>query len=181
MVIVNNLQQRKPNRLKNFDYSLSGYYYVTVCTKDRQEYFGNIINNEMNLNDYGKIINKYWLEIPKHFENIELDEYVIMPNHVHGIIIIVGAGSSRPILGQITGYFKYQSTKYINNIMNGLENPITKGSENPTPTIKQNKIKQIFQRSFYDHIIRNEYSLLRIRKYIKNNPRNWEDDRNNIK
>lgn len=166
------LKQRKPNRLKNFDYSDNGWYFVTICTEDRQEYFGNIANNKINFNEYGKIINNCWVEIPQHFNNVKLDEYQIMPNHVHGIVIIVGAGLSRPILGQIIGYFKYQSTKYINDF-------VMKGSDNPTPT--ENKIKQIFQRSFYDYIIRNEFSLNRIRHYIKDNPKNWDEDRNNLK
>lgn len=166
------IRHRKTNRLKKYDYSSSGWYFVTICTQNRECLFGNIINNKMVINKFGGIVKRCWLEIPKHFNNVELDEFQIMPNHVHGIVIIVGAGSSRPILGQIIGYFKYQSTKYVNGFM--------KGSGNPTPTIKQTKIKQIFQRSFYDHIIRNEYSLLRIRQYIRDNPRNWENDRNNI-
>ena len=195
------LKQRKPNRLKNFDYSSSGYYFITICTKDRQKYFGNIIDNKMILNEYGEIVKKCWTEILNHFDNVEFDEFIVMPNHVHGIVVIVGAGSSRPsglsrpmdlsrpILGQIIGYFKYQSTKYINDfVMKGSDNPINKGSDDPinkgsddpTPTGKQNEIKQIFQRSFYDHIIRNEYSLFKIRQYIKDNPENWDEDRNNL-
>lgn len=190
MIIV---KQRKQIRLKKYDYSDAGWYFVTICTKDRQEYFGNIIDNKMNLNECGNIVKRYWLEIPEHFNNVELDEFQIMSNHIHGIVIIrnsnkyVGAGfprpfwSSRPILGQIIGYFKYQTTKLINNcIMKGSDDPINIGSGNPTPTEKRVKLKQIFQRSFYDHIIRNEYSLNRIRQYIKNNLRNWEEDRNNL-
>ncbi|MEK7110081.1 MAG: transposase [Patescibacteria group bacterium] len=168
--------------MNKYDYSDFGWYFVTICTKDRLEYFGNIVDDEMVLNKYGEIINKYWSEIPKHFNNVELDEFQIMANHIHGIIVIrnvnqyVGAGfprpmnQFRPILGQIVGYFKYQSTKYINIFI--------KGSGNPTPTNKT-IIKQIFQRSFYDHIIRNEFDLNRIRQYIRDNPINWDEDRNN--
>lgn len=87
-------KHRKSNRLRNFDYSTSGYYYVTICTKERQEYFGNIINNKMVLNVYGEIVEYHWLEIPKHFPNIELNEFIIMPNHVHGIIIIQNSNQS---------------------------------------------------------------------------------------
>lgn len=183
MIII---KQRKSIRLRKYDYSNNGWYFVTICTKDRQEYFGNIISDEMNLNEYGGIIKKCWLGISDYFNNIELDQFIIMPNHIHGIVVIVGAGFSRPInplhpiLGQIIGYFKYQSTKYINNfIIKGSEDPINIGSDDPTPTNKTN-IKQIFQRSFYDHIIRNEYSLNRIRHYIKDNPINWGEDRNNL-
>lgn len=162
--------------LKKYDYSDAGWYFVTICSKDMECLFGNIINNHMKLNEFGKIVKQYWIEIQKHFNNVELDDYVIMPNHIHGIIVIrntkpfVGAGFPRPSLGQIIGYFKYQTTKQIN---------ILKGSGNPTPT-KQRIIKQIFQRLYYDHVIRNETDLFRARQYIRNNPMNWEEDRNNI-
>lgn len=177
------IKQRRQIRLKKYNYSDEGWYFVTICTKDRQEYLGNIVDNEMKLNKCGKIMIRYWSEIPKHFKNVELDKFQIMPNHIHGIIVIrnvnqyVGAGFPRPmnkfypLLGQIVGYFKYQSTKYFNILI--------KGSGNPTPTNKT-IIKQIFQRSFYDHIIRNKYDLNRIHQYIRDNPKNWETDRNNL-
>jgi len=141
--------------------------------------FGNIVDGKMKLNEYGKIAKKEWLKTSKLRKNVKLDIYQIMPNHIHGIIIIVGAGlsrpqsgSSRPTLGQIVAYFKYQSTKQINDIING--------SENPTPT-GEYVIKKTFQRNYYEHVIRNEQSLNEIREYIKNNPKNWETDRNNPK
>jgi putative transposase len=176
---MNKIKHRKQNRLKGFDYSSNGYYYVTICTKNREKYFGEIIDNKMVLNKYGEIVKTCWFEIPKHFNNVKLDKFQMMPNHLHGIIVIVGAGFSRPInldyptLGQIIGYFKYQSTKYINDC-------IVKGSEDPTPTEKH-KYTQIFQRSFYDIIIRSEMSLYFICQYIRDNPKNWETDRNNLK
>jgi REP element-mobilizing transposase RayT len=183
------IKRRKQIRLKNFDYSDAGWYFVTICTQNRECLFGNIINNQMNLNKLGKIVNQFWTRIQKHFYNVELDDYQIMPNHIHGIIVIrnfsVGAGFPRPVnklrptLGQIIGYYKYQTTKHINILINGSGNPIVIGSEDPTPTQKH-KFKQIFQRSFYEHIIRNEYDLNRIRGYIKDNPKNWETDRNNL-
>ncbi len=163
--------KRKRIRLKEYDYSQSGYYHITICTYNRLCLFGNIFNGKMVLNDVGKIINNVWLTISKHFNNVKLDAFQIMPDHFHGIVIIVGAGSSRPnhpyvshpILGQIVGYFKYQSTKQINDLLR---------SENPTPTIKK-----IFQRNYYEHIIRNEIELLKIRQYIKTNPLFWNNDK----
>jgi len=178
------LRNRKSIRLKKYDYSNAGWYFVTICTQNRECLFGDIINNKMVLNQFSEIVNKYWMEIQNHFNNVELDEFVIMPNHIHGIITIqnskqyVGAGFPRPInlftptLGQIIGYFKYQSTKHINILI--------KGSGNPTPTNQRRQLKQFFQRSYYEHIIRNENDLNRIRQYIRDNPMNWNDDRNNI-
>jgi len=81
-------RNRKRNRLKNYDYSNDGHYFVTICTKNRENFFGKIKDQKMFLNEIGKIAKICWLEIPKHFPNVILDEFVIMPNHIHGIIII---------------------------------------------------------------------------------------------
>jgi len=166
------IKHRKPNRLKNFDYSSSGWYFVTICTKDRQEYFGNIINNKMNLNEYGEIVNDIFKSLPNHHQ-IDLDIYQIMPNHIHFILIIPyrrGFARKTPTFGNVTSgslpcvirSFKSETTKQIHRFIHKPQ-------------------FVVWQRNYYDHIIRNEYSLFRIRKYIKDNPRNWEDDRNNIK
>ncbi len=82
------MNSRKINRLRDFDYSNSGYYFLTICTKNREEFFGRIENERMILNEFGIIANKYWLEIPIHFQNCLIDEFIIMPNHIHGILIV---------------------------------------------------------------------------------------------
>ncbi|MDD3296242.1 MAG: transposase [Candidatus Omnitrophica bacterium] len=173
--------KRKLTRLKKYDYSQTGYYFVTICTQNRKEIFASIKNNQIILNEFGRIVKKSWLQIPEHFKNIELDKYIIMPNHIHTIINIVGAGSPRPLknhdnddnkiigysigrgnlaptkLGQVMAFFKYQTTKQINKLQN-------------RPGIK------IWQRRYHDHIIRNDKSLNRIREYIDNNPKTWDND-----
>ena len=166
---------RKSIRLKNYNYSKNGTYYVTVCADNRKCIFGDVRNGKIILNEYGKITDKWCNEIPKHFTCVELDEYIIMPNHLHVTIVIVGAGSPRPdtdtftqtnnkgrgnrapTLGQIVAYFKYGATKQINTTRN-------------TPGAR------IWQRNYYDHVIRDEISLNKIRKYIIDNPVNWEQD-----
>jgi len=88
-------KSRKLNRLQNYDYASNGHYHVTICTQDRWEIFGNIENNRMSVSQYGQIAKNIWQQIPQHFQNIQLDQFVIMPNHIHGIIIInnpVGTG-----------------------------------------------------------------------------------------
>jgi REP element-mobilizing transposase RayT len=75
-------------RLAEYDYNQPGFYFVTICTKDKKFYFGKIVDYEMVLNDIGKMAQKFWLEIPEHFPHVQLDEFIIMPNHVHGIIYI---------------------------------------------------------------------------------------------
>jgi len=162
---------RKLNRLKGCDYSLNGYYYITICSHDRSEIFGLIKNEDININQYGQIVKNAWLQIPQHFENIKLDQFIIMPNHVHGIIINGPVGTGHALssnnnkntknnnLSTIVGSFKSAATRQINQLNN-------------------NQFK--WQRSFYDHRIRTEESLKNIREYIINNPKTWDTDENNI-
>jgi len=163
-------KHRKSIRLKNYDYSQSGLYFVTICTQNRECIFGNIINNNvgvgrdrpisMILNQYGKIIENVWESLPDH-HSIELDVFQIMPNHVHFILhIVLGASRRAPTtLGFIVGMFKTECTKQINKLQN-------------TPGQK------IFQRNYYEHIIQNENELIKIRQYIKTNPLFWNQDIN---
>ncbi len=185
-----NGQNRKRNRLHNYDYSQIGYYFVTICTQNRQCLFGKIVEDDMILNEAGKIIDHWWNEIKNKFPNSELDEYVIMPNHLHGIVAIVGPPSNihrrgRPTclptttlnkstkqgeppgspLQEMIQWFKTMATnEYIQKVRFGALPPFE---------------KRIWQRSFYDHIIRNEKSLDTIRVYIQSNPLNWKWDENN--
>ena len=85
---IKNKNPRKPIRLKNWDYSSPGYYFVTICTKDHQHFFGVVVDNKMQLSQIGKIAENCWQEIPHHFQHVKLDEFIFMPNHVHGILIL---------------------------------------------------------------------------------------------
>ena len=157
---MSQFKSRKPNRLKKYDYSKNGYYYVTICIYNREEHFSIIENNQMMPNQYGNIAHNAWLDIPNHHDNTELDQFVIMPNHIHGIIIInnfVGNGTARSSnnhtnnnLSIIIGSYKSTVTKQINRTNNNY-------------TFK-------WQKSFHDHIIRTNKSLHNIREYIVNNP-----------
>ena len=158
------MKYRKPNRLKYYDYSNAGWYFVTICTQNHLHHFGEILDKEMVLNDVGSITNKIWNEIPDHYPTVELDEFIIMPNHIHGIIINnsdVGERHASPLLGNIIGSFKSAVTKSVHLYDN-------------------NNFK--WQRSFYDRIIRNEKELYNIRKYIQQNPHKWdiENSTNNL-
>ncbi|HXF47866.1 MAG TPA: transposase [Verrucomicrobiae bacterium] len=169
--------QRRSIRLRGYDYSREGGYFITICTGNRESLFGEIIDGQMRLNDLGLIVQKVWDELPEHYPSIELDKFVIMPNHIHGIIILVGAGlkpalstpraglkpaptgenSKKRSLAEIVRAFKTFSARRINEFrrMPGLP---------------------IWQRNYYEHIIRNESSLNKIREYIKGNPLNWALD-----
>ncbi|MBI5049457.1 MAG: hypothetical protein HZC11_00925 [Nitrospirae bacterium] len=174
------IHHRQSIRLKGFDYSQAGAYFVTVCAWNRECLFGEVVDGGMRLNESGIIIQDIWNTTPNHFENIELDEFMIMPNHCHGIIVInrrgevsspdseksenKKGGGTPPLrkntLGQIVAYFKYQSSKRINQIRNTPGNPV-------------------WQRNYYEHIIRDDNELTRICEYIINNPLQWAEDENN--
>ncbi len=170
------IPHRKPNRLKKYDYSDAGWYFVTICTQNRECLFGNVINNKMVLNKFGEIIDKCWTEIPNHINNVELNEYIIMPNHVHGIIVI--RNSNQPVGNAYmrslqTDHWQYRTKMLLSIIMHEFKSAVSRYIR------KYNSLFQ-WQKSFYDHIIRNENDLNRIRQYIRDNPMNWNDDRNNI-
>jgi putative transposase len=164
-----NRPNRRSIRLKEYDYSQPGEYFLTICTNNHECIFGNIIQEEMKLSPEGKIAQRYWEEMPKHFSNVQLDEYIIMPNHIHGIIILtesmVGTRHAvslreqfaKPVIGSvptIVRSFKSATTKRIHEI--------TK-----TPSLP------IWQGRFFDRIIRSDKELNNIRDYIRNNVLQW--------
>lgn len=182
-------KQRQSIRLKNYDYSQSGLYFVTICTQNRECLFGDVVDGKIKLNNIGLLINKYWKKLTDKFP-IELDEYVVMPNHMHGIIIIkqtkiVGVSFMKPEI-------KMAITK--SNRHMGLMNQKT-GLINQTPTLgliiryfkskctyemhKNGFNNDLWQRNYYEHIIRTENDLNKIRMYISENPNIWDRDRNN--
>ena len=164
------MENRKLNRLPKYDYSHQGYYFVTVCTKDRKEWFGKIENGKMVLNECGSIVSQQWQWLAEQYSFVQLDEFVVMPNHIHGIIVIVGNarvgnGRDRSLrkiksLSEVMGAFKTTSSKSIH--LNGF------------PGFQ-------WQKSFYDHIIRKDESLDNVRVYIQENPMKWDLDQENIK
>lgn len=152
------LPKRKRNRLSGYDYSDDGLYFVTICTQERENLFGEVVDQKMKLNDVGRMIENMWVKLPFKFPRLELEEYVVMPDHFHGIIIVNGREDPAPTLGQIIAYFKYQTTKQYNSVGAGSSRP---------------QIKKLWQRNYYEHIIRDEDDLDRIRYYIQQNPTNW--------
>ncbi len=183
---------RRSIRLKGYDYSQAGIYYVTIVTQGRECIFGEIINKEMALSSYGEIVQKWWGDIPVHFPNVKILIFAIMPNHIHGIIFITDTRRGevvsprdnpnqniinketmgiqnqggetplrKPTLGQVIGYFKYQSTKE----MNALDD--------------KGLITKFWQRNYYERIIRNEKELKQKTDYILDNPSQWDEDAEN--
>ena len=177
--------KRKSIRLKGYDYSQPGMYFITVAVKNRKCVLGKIVNNEMILSELGKIVQSEWLNIPTRFTNVQLDEFIVMPNHLHGIIN-VGAtlavtqndnavtqndmnrektgASPAPTLGDIVGAFKLLTVNHWLEFIN---------KNNLNISCK------FWQRNYYEEIIRNKVALQNIRQYIKDNPLKWNENTEN--
>jgi putative transposase len=165
------IHNRRSIRLKGYDYSREGMYFITICTHDRMCLFGKVENEEMNLNEYGKIAEKCFLAIPEHHPYAKLGPYIVMPNHIHCIIeITVGANNYSPLQTQ-TKRPIHGTSKTIGSIVRGFKIGVTKWFR------KNTDIHTVWQRNYYDHIIRNEKSYCRIADYIINNPLKWQDDK----
>lgn len=166
------IHHRRSIRLVGYDYTQAGMYFITICTHDRQNLFGEIVNEEMVLNEYGKIVAASWQELAGHFPNIMLGEWVVMPNHIHGIIVIVvgrgeaSAADASPLqpngtqpgsIGAMVQNFKSVAARKINKLW---------GTPGTT----------VWQRNYWEHIIRNEETHQRIANYIISNPAKWDED-----
>lgn len=172
---------RRSTRLAGYDYSSPGAYFITLVTYQRACLFGQVWDGELKCSRAGYIIAEYWQAIPDHFPYVELGALVVMPNHMHGILIIndepcrgdvsspdinnTGGGTpplpyQRPTLGQVVAYYKYQTTKQVNIIRDAMGTPV-------------------WQRNYYDHILRNEIEHSHIVNYIESNIFKWEEDEEN--
>ena len=156
-----------------YDYSLAGMYFVTICVQKHTCLFGEIVDGEMVLNDYGKIIQTVWDKLPQHYDNIQLDEFVIMPNHIHGIIVITGDAAT------VGAGFKPAPTITATPTKHGLPEivrALKTFSARKINELRNLQGEKLWQRNYWEHIIRNEQSYQRIANYIINNPQNWNND-----
>jgi REP element-mobilizing transposase RayT len=151
---------RRSLRLPAYDYSQAGAYFITVCTQNRVMLFGKIIDCDVRLNEMGTIVQQSWEDLATHYHDIDLDAFVIMPNHVHGIIILGDQPERRHAIPEIVRGFKTFFARRVNE--------------------RAGKRGVLWQRGYYEHVIRNDKALDRIRAYIANNPARWEDDSENI-
>jgi putative transposase len=157
-------QDHKQFRLPYFNYSSTGMYFITVCTKNRIEYFGKVENGQMVPSEMGKIVEACWQLIPRISSFASLDQFVVMPNHVHGIITINNPDED-PFLKQKDFRIRPRS---LSTVVAGFKSAVTKRCREIDPTL------HVWQSRFFDRIIRNEYELHNVREYIINNPIRWE-------
>ena len=179
MTLFKNKYRIESARLKNWDYRNGGAYFITICTKDCQCFFGECRDGNMNLSDAGTIAEQYWAEIPNHFQQVQLGAYIVMPNHVHGILILDGTLKLQH--GMTTNHpneIKNQSMSKISPEPGSVSTIIRSYKSECTKYIRNN-IDSYFswQSRFHDHIIRNQDEYIRIENYIVNNPKNWDEDK----
>jgi len=204
--LFKNRYRTESARLKNWDYATTGYYFITICTKDRMCVFGDIQDGKSILSEKGQIARSSLMETPQYFDNASLDEFIIMPNHVHLILVI--DRNSIPCRDAITPHCRDAITPHCRDAINrvstrdgitgghvggitGLNNPMI-SDDSVSKIIRWYKGRTSFfirkipdsdkfawQSRFYDRIIRNELELDNIRQYIVNNPLQWEFDENN--
>jgi len=172
MVFDPNIHHRKSIRLRGYDYAQNGLYFITICTDRRLPIFGAISEGMLNLNEAGEIAYEEWLKTQHIRRNIILHEFVVMPNHVHGIIEIVGADCIRPNCTEDIeeGRRHYAST--IGDVIRGYKSAVTK----VVRQLQANPGLQVWQRNYYEHVIRNEAAYLKIVDYIQTNPQRWLED-----
>jgi REP element-mobilizing transposase RayT len=176
------IHHRRSIRLKGYDYSSEGPYYVTMVAFHRDCLFGEIVHEEMVLSDFGKIADNCWREIPEHFPFVELGAYVIMPNHVHGIIVInddhradANASARRGTIyrAPTTEQFGKPTVGSLPTIIRTYKAAVTRRIG------REHNATGIWQRNYYEHIIRDEKDLQNKTDYIEANPSLWEEDENN--
>ncbi|MBM3155975.1 MAG: transposase [Chloroflexi bacterium] len=166
--------QRRSICLKDYDYSQEGAYFVTICMQDKVCVLGEVVNGEMQLNKYGQVVDGCWLEIPRHFQDIGIDAFVVMPNHVHGIAMIIdkcrGTACRAP-----TEKFGHPTPKSLPTIIRSFKSAVT----NRINALRGTPGAPFWQRNYYEHVIRNETDFNDIRQYILDNPIKWDMDEEN--
>ncbi|MFI3217530.1 MAG: transposase [Methylococcales bacterium] len=163
------IHHRQSIRLQKYDYSQVGLYFITICTDNRQSLFGKIINGEMVLNDAGIIARNEWQKTAEMRPNVVSDEFVIMPNHLHGIINMTGI--QEPAQQEQQG--RVQCAPTVGDIVRGYKSSVTKQIRQ----LHENFNLLVWQRNYHEHIIRNEESYLKIAEYIQTNPLRWQEDK----
>lgn len=180
-----NIHHRRSIRLQDYDYRDSGAYFITICTFGRESSLASIGDGEIILFPFGRIVEQCWLELPKRFSNVSLDAFVIMPNHLHGIIVIESEGRGKasahqrctqtlnPGAGALPKTFRPRS---ISGSLASIIQAFKSTASRRIRRAQNNEGAPFWQRNYYEHVIRNEKSLDEIREYIESNPWNWHLD-----
>ncbi|MEN6304024.1 MAG: transposase [Armatimonadia bacterium] len=166
------LPQRRSVRLQAYDYRSQAVYYITICSADKQRIFGEIVNDQMRLNGVGGCVDEAWLQTADKRPSAELDTHVVMPNHFHALFFL---NSGIQTAGDFPGRSQARSSGSIGSIVAGFKQAATISIRRH---VGDDQLP-VWQRGYYEHIVRNDSSLAQIREYIQNNPINWALDREN--
>lgn len=164
-------------RLNGWDYSWPAMYYVTICTKNRECCLSDVKNGQVYMSEIGKVLFECWLEISNHFDNVKLDDWIIMPNHLHGVIAIEDNdfdkdGRDTTCHVSTVRKFGYMQPKSLSSIIQAFKASVKR-------ECNKKGLDFQWQSNYYEHIIKNDEDYARIKEYIANNPINWQNDRNN--
>lgn len=171
MTLFRNKYRVESARHPHHDYAAPGYYFVTICTRDRVHWFGRIVDGVMELNEPGNIALREWLRTGELRAHVRLDEYVVMPNHFHGVVEILDLGDGRDALQCVsTNVVKFGPQRAnLASIIRGFKSAVVRAIRKLNPEFA-------WQARFHDRIVRDNDELARIRAYIENNPANWRQD-----
>lgn len=190
------IHHRQPIRLQGFDYSSAGAYFVTIVVHGRECLFGEVVDGMMKLNRFGEIVNHAWFDLPRHYRHVTLGAFIIMPNHVHGIIVLNNDGrggsvsggialSDMTITGQTAMPANPETRPYVPIKRHPLSEIVRAFKSFSAKRINVLRCTQgipVWQRNYYEHIIRNDREMERIWHYIETNPSKWaEDDENPLR
>jgi putative transposase len=186
MTLFKNKYRIETARLKGWNYASVGWYFITICTRHRQHFFGTVTNADMTLTDIGDKAAQFWQDIPSHFKHAQTDQFIVMPNHIHGILELTGPNiveTRHAVLGRavpVASPPTIQNAKFgplvpgsVSKIIQAYKAAVTQWCR------KNNQLDFDWQPRFHDHIIRDDPSLKEIRQYIVNNPLKWELDQEN--
>jgi REP element-mobilizing transposase RayT len=176
------VKRRRSIRLPAYDYRWPGAYFVTICTPERSCLFGGVTSGAVVLNATGRIVESCWQAIPTHFPNVILDEFVVMPNHVHGIVILaeadrsaVGAQHAVPLQRESLRQFQKPPAESLSSVIGSFKSASTRQIN----LLRGTSGAPVWQRNYYEHVVRNEEDLQAIRQYIRDNPAQWAMDEEN--
>lgn len=184
-----NIHHRRSIRLKEHDYSQVGLYFVTICCDGRKHRFGRVEDGEMLMNEYGTIAHNEWLDLAERFESVDMDVFQIMPNHIHGIMAIVvgapladapGTDIADACIGAPPAPIRApaRGAPTVGDIVGAYKSLVANGCLKIYKSNGQ-MMGKLWQRNYWEHIVRNEQELFRIRQYIENNPMKWQYDKLN--
>lgn len=175
MALMNERHRRRSIRLRGYDYREAGAYFVTICTANRECFFGEIVDEAMQLNRLGEIVQDEWHRTSILRPQVSLDAFVVMPNHIHGIISFDAQEEGKARLAPTTARFVYPIAESLPSVLGAFKSACTKRIN----LARQTPGHPLWQRNYYEHVVRSESELARVREYIATNPARWQEDSEN--